>query len=146
MYWYLPNRHKNVKYDIFSCNVKLWCPKLMSIKTWSISCLLTWVVYYLVLDLMLIGLIGAVISLAGSRHSLTFPFAITCCLSTLSSSSFNGSYKAYASLLGGTWYGWLLSLTYNVTIPKEITELIMNFIHEDFTHFLSATLFVLDTK
>ena len=73
---------------------------------------------------MWIGLISALLSPAGSRHSLTLPFTlwmstkllhcldvsstpsetIICCLCSLSNTPFSGSCKEYATLLGGTYH------------------------------------------
>ena len=99
-----------------------------------------------------IGLISTLLSLIGSRHSLTVPFALginmkllhnldvsstpsetICCLFNLYSSSFRGSCKAFATLLGVICYVncqiphlllyLLLYLHYYIYLPSYIPAL-----------------------
>ena len=84
------------------------------------------------------GHINTLLSLAGSRHSHTLLLAfgtktkllhhsdvaytakgtIICCLCN-HSTFLNGSWSAYATLLGGAWYGQLPSLTCNFNVPLK---------------------------
>ena len=85
------------------------------------------------------GLISAWFSLAGSRHSLNFPFSfgsnmklihhlavlsmpsgvmMSCCY-ICSSSSLNGCCRANAMHPGDSWYDWLSGLTCNENVPSK---------------------------
>ena len=86
-----------------------------------------------------IGLINAWLSHAGSKHSHTLPFALgtntkllhhsaisstpsgamMSISSSQSRSSLNGFCSAYATHLGGTWYGLLSSLSCNENVPSK---------------------------
>ena len=86
-----------------------------------------------------IGLINAWLSHAGSKHSLTLPFALGTNTKLLhhsavlsiprgvmmsiscshSSSSLNSFCNAYATCLGGAWYALLLGLSCNENVPSK---------------------------
>ena len=86
-----------------------------------------------------IGLINAWLSHAGSKHSCTLPFALGTTTKLLHhsaisstprgammssscrcfSSSLNGFCNAYATCLGGTWYGLLLGLSCYENVPSK---------------------------
>ena len=85
------------------------------------------------------GLINAWLSHAGSKHSLTLPFALGTNTKLLHhsdvsstpsgvmmsiscrhfNSSLNGFCSAYTTHLGGAWYGLLSGLSYNENVPLK---------------------------
>ena len=103
------------KWTLISINVKYCIPGNIGKMSFYIEPLCT-------------DLISAVLSLAGSRNSLTLPSVlgpstrllqhfdtlstlketIICCICSLINSSFRGSYGVYATILRSTWYIFLI--------------------------------------
>ena len=139
LYQYLPKGHANVvRYDDLVSNWRLWYPKLASIID----------IYFTLLSLgnmslsvgpLCINLINAWFSHARSRHNLTLPFTLGTNTKLLhhsavsstprgvimsifcrhSTSSLNGFCSAYATCLGGTWYGLLSGLSCKENVPLK---------------------------
>ena len=137
LYLYLPNWHANViKYDYLS-SFKLWYPEFTSIRERYFTLLCFGSISLSVSPLC--TSLSAWFSQAGSRHNLTFPFAlgtstkllhysevsstprgaIMSCFCTLLNSSLNGFHSAYAMHLWGTWYGLLSSFNCNKNVPSK---------------------------
>ena len=123
LYLYHSNWHANiVKYEDFLSGFKLWYPELTSIRERYFALLSFGRISFRV-DPLCIGLISAWFRHAGSRHNLTLPLALVTntkllhhsdVLSTpsgaimysfcsLSNSSFNSVWSAYATHLNGAW-------------------------------------------
>ena len=136
---YLPNWHANVvRYDDFPSNFKFWYPELASIIERYCTLSNFGKISFSAVPLCT-GLISAWFSLAGSRHSLPFPFRfgtntkplyhsavlsmpsdvmISCCCKH-SNSSLNSCCRAYATFLWGPWYGLLSDLTCNQKVLSK---------------------------
>ena len=119
-----------VKYDDCLSNFRLWYPELTLMMDMYCTLLSLGSISFSVGPLC-ISLINAWLSCAGSKHSCTLPFALGTTTKLLhhsaisstpsgammssscshSSSSLNGFCNAYATRLGGAWYGLLSGLS-----------------------------------
>ena len=123
LYLYCPNWHANiVRYEDFSSSLKLWYPELTSIRERNFA-LLSFGRISIRMGTLCMGLISAWFRCAGSKHNPTIPLAlgtnskllhhsadsltpsgaIMLSFCSLSNSSWNGFWSAYATHLGSAW-------------------------------------------
>ena len=139
LYLYLPKWHPNVvRYDDLLSNFRLWYLELTFIRDKYFT-LFNFGKISLSVGPLWTGLISAWLSLSGSRHSLTLPLGFGTSLKllhhsaishmpnggiyilfwSLSISSLNSFWSAYATHHGGAWYGVLSAVTCNENVPSQ---------------------------
>ena len=139
LYLYLPNWHMDVvRFNDLSSSLRLWYPKLTSIRE-SYFTLHNLGKISLSVGPLWTGLLSAWFSFAGSKYSLTFPLGlvmrtkllhhsavsampsgvmVSCCCSH-SNSSLNDFCSAYAMHLRGAWYGLLSGFSCKENVPSK---------------------------
>ena len=138
LYLYLPNQQANVRYDDLLSSLRLWYLELASMSERYLT-LLSFGYMSFSMGSLCMGLINAWFNHAGSRHSHTLPLAlgtntkllhhsnvsstprgtIMYCCCSLSNSSWNGFYSAYAMYLSDDWYDLLSALGCNENVLSK---------------------------